>query len=226
MRKKLFVSLIAMGAIIVSSPKINAQLSLPQPSPNASVTQTIGLTDITIEYATPAAKGRTIFGGLVPYNELWRTGANASTKVSFSRDVEIMGSKLPKGKYALLSIPAKDNFTVIFNKDVNASVDSYKKEEDQLRVSIPVSSCDHRERMTFMFADFTDSKGLIVMEWEKTRITIPVVVDTDVQAMENISRELGRTWRTYNAAARYHLDNKKELEKGLEYVDQSLALKE
>ncbi|MFZ9942935.1 MAG: DUF2911 domain-containing protein [Bacteroidia bacterium] len=202
-----------------------AQLQLPQPSPAASVMQTIGLTDVTVEYASPGAKGRSIFGGLVPYNELWRTGANASTKISFSRDVTIMGNKIPKGKYALLSIPNQSEFTVILSKDVNASVDSYKKEDDLARFMVKPTSCDFRERMIFYFSDFSDSKGMLVMEWERTRISIPVEFDTDAQAMESISKELGRTWRVYNSAARYHLDNKKELDKGMTYVDQSIALK-
>ncbi|MFN5324563.1 MAG: DUF2911 domain-containing protein [Bacteroidota bacterium] len=202
-----------------------AQLQLPQPSPSGSITQTIGLTDITIEYASPGVKGRTIFGDLVPYNELWRTGANASTKISFSKDVTIMGNKIPKGKYALLSIPNKDEFAIILSKDVNSSVDSYKKEDDLVRFMVKPSPCEFRERLTFMFADFSDSKGTIVMEWERTRISIPFMLETEAQAMDNISKELGRTWRTYNAAARYHLDNKKELDKGMTYVDQSIALK-
>jgi hypothetical protein len=218
--KSLFIA-----ALVLASGSSFAQLQLPQPSPAASVTQTMGLTDITIEYASPGTKGRTVFGGLVPYNELWRTGANAATKISFSRDVTIMGNKIPKGKYSLLTIPNQSEFTVILNKDVNASVDSYKKEDDQVRFMVKPTTCEIRERMLFYFSDFSDSKGTIVMEWERTRLVIPVMLDTDAQALESISKELARTWRVYNSAARYHLDNNKELEKGLTYVDQSIALK-
>ena len=214
-----------IAALVLTGGSSFAQLQLPQPSPAASLTQTMGLTDISIEYASPGAKGRSIFGGLVPYNELWRTGANAATKISFSRDVTIMGNKIPKGKYSLLSIPGQSEFAIILNKDVNASVDSYKKEEDQVRFMVKPAPCEFRERMIFYFSDFSDSKGMIVMEWERTRLAIPVMLDTEAQALDNISKELGKTWRVYNSAARYHLDNNKELEKGMTYVDQSIALK-
>lgn len=203
-----------------------AQLQLPQPSPAASVTQTVGLTDITIEYSSPGVKGRTVYGGLVPYNQVWRTGANAATKISFSKDVTIEGNKVPKGKYSIFTIPSATEFTVILNKDLNASADSYKKEDDQLRVVAKTKPCEFRERLAFMFSNFTDSQTSIDFEWDKTRVSFNVNVDTDAQAAENIDKELGRTWRTYNSAARYHLDNKKDLETGMKYADQSISLKE
>ena len=145
MKKKMLTLLVIAG---MTAGTAFAQLQLPQPSPNASVKHTVGLTDISIEYASPAAKGRTIFGGLVPYGELWRTGANAATTIEFSKDVSIKGNKVPKGKYSLLTIPAQNEFTVILNKDVNASVGSYKKEDDQLRFTVAPKACDHRERKT------------------------------------------------------------------------------
>lgn len=223
--KSTIKSAICLLSLVLTSGIANAQLQLPQPSPAGSITQTMGLTDVTIEYSSPGVKGRTVFGDLVPYNELWRTGANSSTKISFSRDVTIMGNKVPKGKYALLSIPNQGEFAIILSKDVNTSVDSYKKEDDLVRFMVKPGTCEFRERLIFMFADFSDSKGTIVMEWERTRLTIPVTLDTDIQAAENITKELGRTWRTYNAAARYHLDNNKELDKAMTYVDQSISLK-
>jgi hypothetical protein len=223
MKKKMLTLLVIAGMTAGSA---SAQLQLPQPSPNASVKHTVGLTDITIEYASPAAKGRAIFGGLVPYGEMWRTGANAATTIEFSKDVSIKGNKVPKGKYSLLTIPAQNEFTVILNKDVSASVSSYKKEDDQVRFTVAPKACEHRERMTFMFTNFTDTQATIDLEWEKTRVSFQVDLETDTQALSNIDRELGRSWRTYNAAARYHLDNKKELETGMKYVDISIGLKD
>jgi hypothetical protein len=203
-----------------------AQLQLPQASPAASVSQTVGLTDIQIEYSSPGVKSRTIFGGLLPYGEMWRTGANAATKISFSRDVTVEGTKIPKGKYALYTIPAKDAFTVIINKDINSSVDTYKKEEDIIRFQAKVQPCEFRERMTFLFSDFNESQATINLEWEKTRISFNVKTDTDAQAKESINAELGKTWRTYNSAARYFLDTKSDYETGMKYVEQSWKLKE
>ncbi|HMT29380.1 MAG TPA: DUF2911 domain-containing protein [Bacteroidia bacterium] len=226
MKKNLFTSFAVIALSITGIQHSSAQLQLPQPSPAASVTQTVGLTDITIEYSSPGVKGRSIFGGLVPYNQLWRTGANSATKISFSKDVTIEGNKVPKGKYSLFTIPMAGEFTIILNKDLNASADSYKKEEDQVRFNVKSKPSEMRERLTFMFSNFNDSQTTIDMEWEKTRVSFNVTLDTDAQAKENIDKELGKSWRTYNSAARYLLDNKKELETGMKYVDQSLSLKE
>ena len=203
-----------------------AQLQLPQPSPPSAVTQTVGLTEIKIDYSSPGVKGRTIFGGLVPYDKVWRTGANASTKITFSQDVTIEGNKVPKGTYALLTMPAQGEFTVMLSKDENASENSYKQEDEQLRFKAKTTACEPRERLTFFFSNYTDSQTTINLEWEKTRMSFNVMVDTDAQAKGNLDRELGRTWRMYNSAARYLLDNNKELETAMKYADQSIALKE
>lgn len=222
--KKNFLLLLAAPVMFASS--AFAQLQLPQPSPTASVSQTVGLTTITIDYSSPGVKERKVFGGLVPYNEVWRTGANSATTITFSNDVTIGGTKVPKGKYSILSVPGAAEFTFIINKDIAVSVGSYKKEDDVVRVTAKPVSCEFRERMAFMFSNFSDQKTSVDLEWERTRVSFEVNVDTDNQAMSNIDRELGRSWRTYNAAARYLLDNKKELETALRYAEQSISLKE
>lgn len=226
MKKKIFTILAFVAASTTAIQTTSAQLSLPAPSPAATVTQTVGLTEITIEYSSPGVKNRTIFGGLVPYNEVWRTGANSATKISFSKDVTIEGTKVPKGKYSLFTIPMQSEFTVMLNKDLNASADSYKKEDELVRFNVKTKAVEARERLAFMFSNFSDTQTTIDMEWEKTRISFNVMLDTDAQSAENIDKELGKTWRTYNSAARYHLDNNKDLPTGMKYVDQSLSLKE
>ncbi|HEX5002909.1 MAG TPA: DUF2911 domain-containing protein [Bacteroidia bacterium] len=203
-----------------------AQLQIPRPSPNASVTQAVGLTDITIDYSSPGVKDRTIWGGLVPYDKVWRTGANAATAITFSRDVTIAGNKVPKGKYSVFTIPGATEFTVILNKDVTATTDSYKMEEDQLRFKVKVAAAPFRERLAFMFSNFDDTKTTIDFEWEKIRVSFDVMVDTDAQTRESITNTLDGTWRTYNSAARYFLDHNTDLETAMKLTDQSLDLKE
>ncbi len=226
MNKKFIAILALIGLTFTTADRASAQLQLPQPSPAASVTQTVGLTDITIEYSSPGVKGRKVFGELVPYNAVWRSGANSATKISFSKDVTIEGNKVPKGKYALLSIPKEGTFTIILNKDVNISADGYKQDEELIRFEVKSKPVEFRERLSFIFSNFTDSQVTVDMEWEKTRASFNVMVGTDAQSKENIDKELGKTWRTYNSAARYYLDNKKELETAMKYVDQSISLKE
>jgi len=210
----------------MSTYTLNAQLTLPQPSPKASVTQTVGITDISIEYSSPGVKGRTIWGELVAFDQVWRTGANAATTISFSRDVTINDTKVAKGKYSILTIPGKTEWTIIINKDAGASEGSYKQEEDALRIKVKPEATSMRERLTFLFSNYDNNGTRIDMEWEKIRIGFNVYVATDDQAMESIDRTLGSTWRNYNNAARYMIDNKSDYAKGLEYANQSVSLKE
>ena len=219
-------SIIALAFILLSVNLSNAQLQLPRPSPNASIMQTVGLTDITIEYSSPGVKGRTIFGGLLANDKIWRTGANASTKITLSESVTIMDNEVPAGTYSIFTIPSETEWTFILNKNVGASEGSYKMDEDQLRVKVKAASCEMRERMMFGFANFNDEKGEIVLEWEKTRIVVPFMVNTAKKAAENIKGHLGRTWRDYNSAARYHLAENSGLDEALNYVNQSIALDE
>jgi hypothetical protein len=133
---------------------------------------------------------------------------------------------VPKGKYAILTIPKENGCTVILSKNLDASADAYKQEDDMVRFEAKTKQVELRERLTFMVSNFTDNQATIDLEWERTRISFNVNMDTDAQARENIEKETGRTWRTYNSAARYYLDTNKDLETGMKHVDQSLALKE
>jgi hypothetical protein len=215
------------AALLVSSSAL-AQPELPRPSPSAKVGQTIGLTDVTVDYSSPAVKGRKIWGGLVPYDQMWRTGANTATKITFSKDVVFGGKPVPAGSYALFTVPGKTSWTVILNKkaDQAGTGRDYQKDLDLVRFTVVPKPAPHRERMTFLFSDFTDDHGTLDLEWEKLRLSIPIKVATDEQAMANIAKAVDGTWRTYANAARYLTENKKDLDTALRYADQSLALKE
>jgi hypothetical protein len=205
------------------------QLDLPRPSPNAKVSQFIGLTEVTVDYSSPAVKGRKIWGDLVPHDKMWRTGANSATKITFSRDVTFGGQPVPAGTYALFTIPnRRKGWTVILNKKAEQSGagNDYSAALDQVRFQVQPKAAPMRERMTFLFSDFTDDKGQLDLEWEKLRLSIPIKVDTEAQAMANIAKTLDGTWRTYALAARYVADTKKDYDTALRYADQSLALKE
>jgi hypothetical protein len=209
--------------LILFSPMGWGQLQLPQPSPKATISQTIGLTDISIEYSSPGVKGRAIWGELVPYDKLWRAGANAATKISFSKDVSIEGNPVPKGSYSIFMIPSMSGWTVILNKDVSASTDSYKQENDVLRIKTFPASIPKRERLAYLFSQFTEDQTNVDMEWETVKVSFTVKVDTDKQAIDNIKNATGSAWRTFANAARYHLE-KKNLEQANTYADQSIAL--
>jgi hypothetical protein len=205
-----------------------ADLELPRPSPFAKVSQDVGLTTITVDYSSPGVKGRKIWGGLVPFDKLWRTGANRATKITFSRDVTFGGKPAPAGTYALFTIPTKGDWTVILSKkpDQAGTGAEYKQEDDLLRVQVKAKAAPFRERMLFLFNDSTDDKTSLDLEWEKLRVAIPIVAATEAQALASISSTLDNSWRNYANAARYMLETKKDYDTGLKYIDQSLALKE
>ena len=204
-----------------------AQLQLPRPSPAGKVSQTVGLTEISIEYSSPAAKGRKLWGGLVPYGEVWRTGANQATKITFSKDVTIGTTAVPAGSYALFAIPAANEWTLILNKDFNQSgSSSYKQDLDVARVQVQPKAIPHRERLTYVVSDFTDDSASVDLEWEKVRVSLPVKLATKAQAMANIKALTEGAWGPYNNAARYMLESTKDFDAGLQLVDKSLAAKE
>lgn len=222
--KKFFFLSIALFLAIILPGNVSAQLVLPQPSPKASVMQAVGLTDITIDYSSPGVKNRTIWGDVVPFDKIWRTGANSATKITFSKDVKIGGTAVPKGSYSIFTIPGKTSWTFILNKNETASTDEYKQDQDLLRLNVTPEACPMRERMAFSISDFNDDNAKINLEWEKVRITVPVTIGTSEQAMANIKNSTEGTWRVYNSAARYMMDTKKDYDAGLKYVDQSLQL--
>jgi hypothetical protein len=223
-----FVTVAALAAFLGAAPLARADLDLPRPSPFAKVWQVVGLTEITVDYSSPGVKGRKIWGGLVPYDQMWRAGANSATKVTFSKDVTFAGKPVPAGTYAFFVVPGKSDWTVVLNKkaDQAGTGRDYKSDQDLLRVQIKPKAAPFRERLAYLVTDFTDDKASLDLEWEKLRLPIPIAVQTSTQALANINAAIDGGWRTYANAARYMLENKKDYDTGMKYVDQSLALKE
>jgi hypothetical protein len=221
-------SFIVSAVTLAGAGRASADLELPRPSPFAKVSQDVGLTTVTVDYSSPGVKGRKIWGTVVPYDKMWRTGANRATKITFSRDVTFAGKPVPAGTYALFTIPTKADWTVVLNKrpDQPGTGQGYKPEEDLLRVQLRPKAAAFRERMAFIFDDTTDDRTSLDLEWEKLRLSIPIAADTDKQALAGINTALDDTWRTYASAARYMLETKKDYDTGLKYIDQSLSLKE
>jgi hypothetical protein len=215
-------------ALLIAAPGARADLDLPRPSPFAKVWQMVGLTEITVDYSSPGVKGRKIWGGLVPYDQMWRAGANSATKVTFSKDVTFAGKPVPAGTYAFFVIPGKAEWTVILSKkaDQAGTGRDYKQDQDLLRVQVKPKPAPFRERLAYLVTDFTDDKASLDLEWEKLRLPIPLTFDTTSQSLANIKNAVDNTWRTYANAARYMLENKKDYDAGMKLVDQSLAMKE
>ena len=204
-----------------------AQLQLPRPSPAGKVSQTVGLTEISVEYSSPAVKGRKVWGALVPYAEVWRTGANQTTKITFSKDVTIGSTSVPAGSYAFFAIPTANEWTLILNKDFNQGGSAnYKQELDVVRVQVQPKAILQRERLAYVVSDFTDDSASVDLEWEKVRVSLPVKLGTQAQSLANIKAMTEGAWGPYNTAARYMLESTRDFDAGLQLVDKSLAVKE
>jgi hypothetical protein len=223
-----FSSLLAAAIVASWAGSARAQLDLPRPSPTAKVMQRVGLTDITIDYSSPGVKGRKVWGGLVPYDVMWRAGANSATKLTVSKDVSICDKSVSAGSYALFFIPGAKGWTLVLNKDAEQSGTGaqYKQDLDVLRCPLKTSAIAMRERMIFTFSNTTDDAASLDLEWEKLKVSIPIKVATEQQALANIKNATENGWRMYANAARYLLDSKKDYDAGLALVNQSLALHE
>jgi hypothetical protein len=218
------IALLGGALSLLSASAFAQELTLPRPSPNAEVEVDIGVTEVEVSYSSPGVKGRKIFGGLVPWGELWRTGANAPTTISFSHDVKVGGAAVPAGTYSLFTIPGDKEWTVILNKNDKAGTRDYDEKLDAARFKAKPSKIPARERMTFVFSDFGDDKGSLDLEWDTTKISIPIEADTHAFAMQNIEKALGGTSRAYANAARYLLDADKDMDQALAWIDKAVAL--
>jgi hypothetical protein len=199
---------------------------LPAPSPKARVEQTVGVTQLSVDYSSPGVKGRTIWGGLVPYDKPWRTGANAATKLTSNKDFTFAGKAVPAGSYALYTIPTKASWTVILNSSSeNWGTNGYDPKKDVARVTLKPEAIPSRERLTFIFSNTTDDGTRLDLEWEKVRLSIPIQVDTKKLVLANIESALGGAWRPHFASARWLLENNGDLDQAMGYVDTSIAVK-
>ena len=206
-----------------------AQIETPQPSRAASVTQKIGLTEVTVNYSRPSMKGRRVFGNLVPYGKPWRTGANNATTITFKDVVTIGGTRVEPGEYAMYTIPTADNWTVVFNKDtkLGGDVASYKPDMDVARVQVrPEQTGMEMETFTILFTDLTPKSANLALMWERTLVKVPIVSDPDARVMASISEAMKGTDvkpNTYFTAARYYYDNNKDMKQALEWVNKATA---
>lgn len=199
---------------------------LPAASPKARVDQRVGLTDFSVDYSSPGVKKRPIFGALVPYDRPWRTGANAATKLTASKDFTFGDKRVPAGSYALYTIPSKASWTVVLSSSLAAwGNDGFDTKLDVARITVKPAPIKMRERLTFLFSATTDESARLELEWEKIRIAIPLAVDTKTQALANIDKAVEDAWRPQFVAARYLLESGGDLNRALSLIDASIAVK-
>ncbi|MET7030357.1 DUF2911 domain-containing protein [Sediminicola luteus] len=224
--KKLVLILLA----VVATYSVQAQIETPAPSPAAKVWQTVGLTDVTLEYSRPSMRGRTIFGDLVPYDMLWRTGANARTKITFSDDVMVDGQALKAGTYAIFTKPGSSSWEVFFYTDAQGGGTPSEWDESKVAAKTTVEVYKMEmpiETFTMTFDDLTSNSAVLGILWEKAYVGVKFEVPTDAMVMKDIEKTMaGPGAGDYYAAAVYYYSEGKDIAKAKAWMDKAMAMTE
>jgi hypothetical protein len=200
-------------------------LELPSPSPKARTEQRVGLTDISIDYSSPGVKGRKIWGPVVPYDKVWRAGANAPTKLTVSRDFSFAGTQVKAGSYSLFMTPGKASWTVMLNTDLTVSQDEHDAKKDVATITVkPIALPVLRERLRYTFDDTQDGATMLALEWERVRIQVPIAIDTQGQVNAAIEKASNDAWQPQYTAASY-LFNHNDNDRALGLIDRSIAIR-
>jgi hypothetical protein len=221
--RKLTLSLLISGYALFS---LHAQVKTPAPSPQSTITQEFGLAKMDIEYARPSAKGRKIFGDLVPFGEMWRTGANRSTRFTFSDKVKVNGIELAAGSYAFYTIPKAEEWTLIFYKNTNfwgVPGKDFSEAEVAAQFTVKPTTGTFLETFTISVGNLRNSGADVEVAWENTRVVFSVNTDTDSKVMADIKAQMeGPSASTYYQAARYYFEEKKDLNIALGWIQLAL----
>jgi hypothetical protein len=220
--KKILLSSIALTCFVIVS---TAQVKMPAPSPTQTLKQDFGIGNIELIYSRPSIKGRKIFGDLVPYNKLWRTGANAATRLVFSESVEIGGKKLDSGTYVLYTIPGMDDWEIILNKGLeNWGTDGYKETQDVIRFKAePMKMKNKLETFTIEFSEITAETCFLNIKWEKTSVSIPLVANFKDKVRMQLDAAMKTDKKPYWQAAQFYNEYDKNLPLALDNVTRALA---
>jgi hypothetical protein len=221
--KKIIFAAIAVLSLSMADAQT---LTTPQPSPTQTIKQNFGLSSVELSYSRPAMKGRKIFGDLVPFGKVWRTGANNATTLTFGEEVMIGGKKVAAGKYGLLTVPDKSSWTLIISKQTDVtSPTAYKEDMDVVRVTAEtMKTKDNVESFTMQFADVKPTSCALHIMWEGTAVALPITVDVETKVMGQIDQLMNKDNKPYFNAAMYYMDNGKDLNQALAWFDKGVEM--
>ncbi|GAA3584269.1 DUF2911 domain-containing protein [Snuella lapsa] len=222
--KKLLLSVMAFALMY----SVNAQIDTPAPSPSAKIEQKVGLTDVVLEYSRPSMRGRTIFGNLVPYDKLWRTGANKNTMITFGEDVKIAGKTVKAGSYAIFTKPRKTSWDVIFYSDTNNWGTPQKWDESKVAAKATAQIYEMPmkvETFTMTFDDLSSGSAVLGMLWENVYVGVPFEVPTDKTVTASINKVMnGPSANDYYAAAVYYSREGKDINQAKEWMEKAISM--
>lgn len=223
MKVNILTLFIAFMMVITINQNGNAQVKIPPASSAQTITQSLGISTITLVYSRPNMNGRKIFGGLEPYGKVWRTGANQIPTITFESEVTVAGNKVAPGTYGILTIPNKDRWTIIFTKNNNQwGSYTYNQAEDLFRFSVTPQSLDKPvETFTISFSEVTPSSAKMNLSWENTLVSYDLTVDEDAQIMASIQEAMKGDKKPYFAAAQYYYKNNKDINQALDWLNKA-----
>ncbi len=220
-----------LAALFLMVQPLQAQVDYPAPSPLAKLHQKVGVTDVKVEYSRPAKKGRTLFVDVESFGQMWRTGANASTKISFSDDVTVEGKAVPAGQYAIYSIPGETEWSIMLYKDLTlgGNVGGYDEANELIRVKVQSQQLPIEvENFTIDIGNITNNGAVISLLWGNHWVPISMSVDTDSKVMAQIDRAMknpmASVGNNYSQAANYYYQNGKDLNKALEWMSKAIEI--
>jgi hypothetical protein len=214
---------LVLAAAALSAAAQPPQVTTPRPSPNASVEQAVGITEIAVHYSRPGVKGRVIWGQLVPYGQVWRTGANENTTITFSTPVKVEGHELPAGTYGVQTIPTAQEWTLILSKDADRwGAFTYDPQHDALRVTVKPQAAPEQEWMSFEFSDLAETSAVLALRWEKLRV--PIRLEVDTPKLTVAAARAAIRWQTLVQVAGYCVQNGSCLDDAAHWLDASIAL--
>ena len=212
------------AAMLSRSAWAQPAIEVPAPSPKARVEQRVGITDVSIDYSSPGVKGRKIWGQVVPYDKVWRAGANAPTKLTVSRDFSFGGTAVKAGSYAVYMTPGKTTWAVVLNSDLTANQDNHDSAKDVARVTVtPAALPAVRERLIYLFTDTQDDRTSIDLEWERVRIRVPLTIDTKAFVTAGLEKAVAAVWQPPATAANYYFETG-DVARALTLIDRSIAI--
>ncbi len=221
--KKIFITAFAVSTLLFAEAQT---LTTPQSSTTQTIKQNFGLSSIELTYSRPGVKGRKIFGDLVPFGKLWRTGANTANIITFGDTVFINGTKIAPGKYGLFSIPDKNIWTLIVSKQLNVtSPEAYKQDQDVVKVDVkPMNLNEKMETLTMQFANINPGSCDLQILWDNTAVSLPITNDTEGKMKVQIDQMMKMDNRPYYNTAVYYINNGKDLNQALTWLNKAIEL--
>ena len=229
MKTTIITGTILLGSLFLND--LKAQ-DLPKPSSSAEIKQRIGLTDVTIAYSRPNVNDREIFGGLVPYNEIWRTGANMNTLITFTDDVKVEGKEVKAGTYSIFTFPGEKEWKIVFNSETKSwGTGGYDETNNVFEATVTTKTTNHHESMEFSFENIQIENGFMQLAWNTTLIELKIEVNVKEKAWKNIETAIAEVTdknkaSVYRNCAKYCADNNMELDKALAWIEESIKAQE